>query len=551
MLEGHEEVSCTYVNTLACVTSTPRIHQHHPGNGRATPARPHHRLISLEVPAPPTRNWLAGCIVHSDLPIGAPEVEVKINGKPFRALLDSSSAVSLVRSHLLPPRGESKALRPITCVHGETRQVPARRVTTSAAPGTWPMELGQMKDLPVTEGGSPRENNAEDNRLKHCWTQVRSIDGQEVQPGPHPLPHFVVQNGLLYCVAQRSGETVLELAHMNLMAVAGEAVEDDSLPPADGRTGRTFQSNTETNALTSKCRRRARLGPHAALRPLRHQRGSTGLNWLHPLRAPLRSATPRPPICGEGGLGAAACSPSLRRGTRESDEGQDRPCHAISPEHLVKAQESQQRHYNRAAQPREFQPGDRVMVLVPNATCKFLATLQGPYTVLEKIGPVTYRLRQPGWRRADQLYHINLLKNASTKSEFDDYPMPQVDELLHRLGRAQYISTLDLTKGYWKVPLSESAKPKTAFSTPSGHWQYRTLPFGLHGAPATFQRMMDIILWPHQSYAAAYLDDVERPEDPSASPWKRTSYTSTSSTQADRPQLRLIKQRSHKQREHG
>ncbi len=86
--------------------------------------------------------------------------------------------------------------------------------------------------------------------------------------------------------------------------------------------------------------------------------------------------------------------------------------------------------------------------------------------------------------------------------------MPRVDELLDRLGRARYISTLDLTKGYWQVPLSEDAKPKTAFSTPSGHWQYRTLPFGLHGAPATFQRMMDILLRPHQSYAAAYLDDV-------------------------------------------
>ncbi|KAL0165651.1 hypothetical protein M9458_037495, partial [Cirrhinus mrigala] len=79
-------------------------------------------------------------------------------------------------------------------------------------------------------------------------------------------------------------------------------------------------------------------------------------------------------------------------------------------EHLVKAQQSQQQHYNWAAQPREFQPGDQVMVLVLNAACNFLATWQGPYTVLEKIGPVTYHLRQPGRRRANQLYHIHLLK---------------------------------------------------------------------------------------------------------------------------------------------
>ncbi len=111
----------------------------------------------------------------------------------------------------------------------------------------------------------------------------------------------------------------------------------------------------------------------------------------------------------------------------------------------------------------------------------------------------------------------NDFRRLNEVSEFDGYPMPRVDELLDRLGRARYISTLDLTKGYWQVPLTDSAKPKTAFSTPSGHWQYRTLPFGLHGAPATFQRLMDIILRPHQQYAAAYLDDVvihsERWED--------------------------------------
>ncbi|MGL5480857.1 MAG: reverse transcriptase family protein, partial [Aeromonas veronii] len=106
------------------------------------------------------------------------------------------------------------------------------------------------------------------------------------------------------------------------------------------------------------------------------------------------------------------------------------------------------------------------------------------------------------------LRFCNDYRKLNEVSAFDGYPMPRVDELLERLGRARYISTLDLTKGYWQVPLSGEAKEKTAFSTPSGHWQYKVLPFGLHGAPATFQRMMNIILQPHQNYAAAYIDDV-------------------------------------------
>ncbi len=64
-------------------------------------------------------------------------------------------------------------------------------------------------------------------------------------------------------------------------------------------------------------------------------------------------------------------------------------------EHLTKAQHAQQQCHNQAAQPREFQPGDWVMVLSPNSAYKFLASLQGPYTIMEKISPVTNRVCRP------------------------------------------------------------------------------------------------------------------------------------------------------------
>ncbi len=101
------------------------------------------------------------------------------------------------------PPYETKTVLPITCVHGDTRELPVRRVTISAVLGSWPIEVGLVKDLPVTV---LLGRDWEDERLKQCWTQTCVVDGKDTRPKPHPLPHFVVENGLLYCVAQRRGE---------------------------------------------------------------------------------------------------------------------------------------------------------------------------------------------------------------------------------------------------------------------------------------------------------------------------------------------------------
>lgn len=93
-------------------------------------------------------------------------------------------------------------------------------------------------------------------------------------------------------------------------------------------------------------------------------------------------------------------------------------------------------------------------------------------------------------------------------SAFDPYPMPRVDELVECLGKAKYLSTLDLCKGYWQVPLTDTAKELTAFWAPSGPYHFKVMPFGLHGAAATFQRLMDQVLSGTEDFAAAYIDDV-------------------------------------------
>ncbi len=119
-----------------------------PGSRPAVPG-PQDEPMPTEPPRSPNWAWLAGCIVHCDLPPEAPRVEVEVNGRPYPAILDSGSAVSLVQSTVVHPRRGTKACLSITCVHGDTRQVPARRVMITAASGSWPVEVGIIKDLPV------------------------------------------------------------------------------------------------------------------------------------------------------------------------------------------------------------------------------------------------------------------------------------------------------------------------------------------------------------------------------------------------------------------
>ena len=97
-------------------------------------------------------------------------------------------------------------------------------------------------------------------------------------------------------------------------------------------------------------------------------------------------------------------------------------------------------------------------------------------------------------------------RNGVTQS--DTYPMPRVDELIDRLGGDKFITTLDLTRGYWQVPVAKADRHKTAFTTPFGLHQFKVMPFGLQGAPATFQRMMDKLVDGCDAFTAAYLYDL-------------------------------------------
>lgn len=101
-------------------------------------------------------------------------------------------------------------------------------------------------------------------------------------------------------------------------------------------------------------------------------------------------------------------------------------------------------------------------------------------------------------------------RQLNSRSVPDAYPLPRINSILERLRDAKYFSTLDLKNGYWQIPMEESSRIFTAFTVPGrGLFQWKVMPFGLHSAPATFQRALDQVIGPEmEPHAFAYLDDI-------------------------------------------
>lgn len=91
----------------------------------------------------------------------------------------------------------------------------------------------------------------------------------------------------------------------------------------------------------------------------------------------------------------------------------------------------------------------------------------------------------------------------------DSHPLPRTDDTLDALSGSVYFTTVDLSSGYWQVPMHPDDKEKTAFTTGDGLYQFKVMPMGLTNAPPTFQRLMELVLHGlHWSSCLVYLDDV-------------------------------------------
>ena len=97
--------------------------------------------------------------------------------------------------------------------------------------------------------------------------------------------------------------------------------------------------------------------------------------------------------------------------------------------------------------------------------------------------------------------------NAVTKP--DKFPMMNLTDAVYSMHGIKYFTTLDLVRGYYQMPISPGSRECTAFSTQSGHWQFKRLSFGLRNAPAAFQRQMQSILADfNRNQVIVFIDDV-------------------------------------------
>ena len=113
--------------------------------------------------------------------------------------------------------------------------------------------------------------------------------------------------------------------------------------------------------------------------------------------------------------------------------------------------------------------------------------------------------------KPDVTYRMCLdFRKVNEVAKKDAYSLPHMDMILSKIRSARYISTIDLSKDFHQTPLARNSREYTAFTVSGqGLFQYKIMPFGLSGAPVTFQRLMDRLIGPElKPHVFTYLGDI-------------------------------------------
>ncbi|GFW29261.1 retrovirus-related Pol polyprotein from transposon 297 [Trichonephila clavipes] len=96
--------------------------------------------------------------------------------------------------------------------------------------------------------------------------------------------------------------------------------------------------------------------------------------------------------------------------------------------------------------------------------------------------------------------------NEITRAEF--FPLPNVEEIVEKVSAAPYVTVMDLSEGYFQIPLTPRAQRYAAFVTPFGTYIPKKMMFWLVCAPYYFCKLMAQVLEGLEQFALPYIDDI-------------------------------------------
>ena len=88
------------------------------------------------------------------------------------------------------------------------------------------------------------------------------------------------------------------------------------------------------------------------------------------------------------------------------------------------------------------------------------------------------------------------------------WPIPSIEEIFDTLEGSAYFTSIDISAGFYQVPMEEASQDYTAFSTPFGSLKWLRMPMGLNGSPPTFQCLVEKVFGLTWKICVPYLDDI-------------------------------------------